>query len=167
MEKITVSTTINEPVEKVWTEYTEPAHITKWAFADDSWHAPRAENDLRVGGRFLTRMVRRGWGPVARPEPDEARRGRAIRQEADMRDAEDEEGFDFTGTYDEVIPLKKIVYTMDDGRTAGIEFEELGNSTHVTVAFDPENENPIELQRSGWQAILENFKTYTEGNVTK
>lgn len=134
MEQITVGTTINEPIEKVWSAYTEPKHIIKWAFADNSWHAPRAENDLRAGGKFLTRM--------------EAKDGSA--------------GFDFTGTYTEVIPLQKIAYTMDDGRTALIEFTELGNSTHVAVAFDPETENPVEVQQAGWQAILENFKTYTE-----
>jgi uncharacterized protein YndB with AHSA1/START domain len=134
MQQITVSTTINEPIEKVWAAYTEPQHITKWAFADDSWHAPKAENDLRAGGRFLTRM--------------EAKDGSI--------------GFDFSGSYTEVMPHQKIAYTMDDNRTAIIVFEELGNSTHIQVSFDPENENPIEMQKAGWQAILENFKKYAE-----
>ena len=133
-ERIMVETIVNENVEKVWDAYTSPAHIVKWAFADESWYAPRATNDLRVGGSFLTHM--------------EAKDGSA--------------GFDFTGTYDEVVPNKKIAYTMDDGRKATVEFEELGNSTHVRVTFDPEGENPIEMQRAGWQAILENFKKHAE-----
>ncbi len=138
MEQITVTTSINSPIEKVWDAYTEPQHITKWAFADDSWHAPHAENDLREGGRFLTRM--------------EAKDGSA--------------GFDFTGTYTEIVPLSKIAYLMDgeDKRTAHIDFEAMGDSTRVTVSFDPENENPIEMQKAGWQAILENFKVYSERN---
>ena len=129
---------MNEPVEKVWDAFTNPKHITEWSFASDDWHSPRAENDLRVGGVFLTRM--------------EAKDGST--------------GFDFGGTYDEVIPNKKIAYTMngDDKRKVTVVFEEMGNSTHVTTAFDPENENPIEMQKGGWQAILENFKKYTEAN---
>ena len=135
-ERIMVETIVNENVEKVWDAYTSPAHIVKWAFADESWYAPRATNDLRVGGSFLTHM--------------EAKDGSA--------------GFDFTGTYDEVIPHKKIAYTMDgdDKRKVVVTFEELGNSTHVRVTFDPEGENPIEMQRAGWQAILENFKKHAE-----
>lgn len=146
MEKITVQTPINEPIEKVWKYYTDPKHITKWAFADDSWHAPRATNDLRVGGKFLTRM--------------EAKDGSA--------------GFDFTGIYSVVMPPKdsdspvraKIAYTMDgeDKRTVTVEFEEFGPSTIAVVTFDPETENPIEHQRTGWQAILENFKKHVEEN---
>lgn len=133
-EKITVQTIVNEPVEKVWDSYNNPKHIVHWAFASDDWKAPRAENDLRAGGKFLTRM--------------EAKDGSA--------------GFDFGGVYDEVVTNKKIAYTMGDGRKAEITFEEMGNSTAMSVAFDAENENPIEMQRGGWQAILENFKKYTE-----
>ncbi len=127
---------MNESIEKVWDAYTMPEHIMKWAFADESWHAPRAENDLRVGGKFLTRM--------------EAKDGSA--------------GFDFTGTYDEVVPRQRIAYTMDDGRKATVLFEEMGNSTYVKVIFDPESENSVEMQKGGWQAILNNFKKYVEGN---
>jgi uncharacterized protein YndB with AHSA1/START domain len=134
MEKITVETIINEPVEKVWKYHNDPAHITKWCTPSDDWHTPKAENDLRVGGKFLSRM--------------EAKDGSA--------------GFDFTGTYDEIVPNEKIAYTMDDGRKAAITFEALGNSTHVTVVFDPETMNPPEFQKQGWQAILDNFKKYTE-----
>lgn len=131
---ITVEASINESIEKVWAYYTEPAHIMKWNYADDSWHCPRAENDLRVGGRFTSRMEAKDHS----------------------------EGFNFTGVYDEVIPLERLAYTMDDGRKATIMFTELGNSTHVAVSFDPENENPIEMQKGGWQTILDNFKKHVE-----
>ncbi len=136
MEQITIESPINEPVEKVWRCYTDPKHIMKWAFASDDWIAPRAINDLRVGGVFMTRM--------------EAKDGSA--------------GFDFTGTYTEVVPHKKIAYTMsgEDSRRVIVEFEEFANSTTIIVTFDPENENPIEMQRSGWSAILENFKKHVE-----
>lgn len=135
-EQVKVEAIVNEPIEKVWDAYNKPEHITHWAFASDDWAAPRAEVDLRAGGRFLTRM--------------EAKDGSA--------------GFDFTGTYDEVVPMKKIAYTMDgdDKRTVVVDFEEMGNSTAISVLFDPENENPLEMQRAGWQGILDNFKKYTE-----
>jgi len=144
MEKITINTPINEPIDKVWKCYSDPKHITKWAFADNSWHAPRAINDLRVGGKFMTRM--------------EAKDGSA--------------GFNFTGTYTEIEPptlsnatvRAKIAYLMDgeDTRTATVKFEEFGPSTIVVVSFDPETENSVEMQRAGWQAILENFKKHVE-----
>lgn len=141
MQQIIVESPINEPVEKVWDAYTNPKHIVKWAFASDDWCAPRADNDLRVGGKFVTRM--------------EAKDGSA--------------GFDFSGTYTKVVPNKMIAYTMDfkNGETprkAVIECIPIGNSTHVKIAFDPENENPIEMQKGGWQAILGNFKEYVENN---
>ena len=134
MEKITVQIIVNEPVEKVWDSYTNPKHIVKWNQASPDWHSPRAENDLKVGGRFITRM--------------EAKDGSA--------------GFDFGGVYTEVTPMKSFAYIMDDKRNVTVAFEEMGNSTSITVTFDPENENPIEMQRGGWQAILESFKKYTE-----
>lgn len=133
-QKITVETPVNNSREKVWEAYTEPKHIVVWSHADDSWHSPSAENDLKVGGKFLTRM--------------EAKDGSV--------------GFDFTGVYDEVIPHEKIAYTMSDGRKAVITFEEVGNSTHVSVSFDPEKANPREMQINGWQAILNNFKVHAE-----
>lgn len=134
MAQLTVEAIVNNEREKVWEAYTNPKFITKWAHADDTWHAPRAENDLKEGGKFLTRM--------------EAKDG--------------SEGFDFTGVYDEVVVPERILYTMSDGRKASVVFEELGNSTHVRVSFDPENENPHEMQIGGWQAILNNFKTVAE-----
>ncbi|MBL8158755.1 SRPBCC domain-containing protein [bacterium] len=134
MAQLTVEAIVNNEREKVWEAYTNPKFITKWAHADDTWHAPRAENDLKEGGKFLTRM--------------EAKDG--------------SEGFDFTGVYDEVVAPERIAYTMSDGRKALVVFEELGNSTHVRVSFDPESENPHEFQIGGWQAILNNFKTLAE-----
>jgi uncharacterized protein YndB with AHSA1/START domain len=118
----------------VWKYYTEPAHITQWNAASDDWHCPRAENDLRVGGRFSSRM--------------EARDGSM--------------GFDFGGTYNAVLPNQRFAYTMDDGRTAEVGFTRDGNDTKVTVSFDAESENPVEMQRGGWQAILDRFQAYAE-----
>jgi uncharacterized protein YndB with AHSA1/START domain len=133
MEKqiITVETTVPAPIEKVWQCWTEPEHITGWAFADDSWHAPSATNDVRVDGRFNTRM--------------EAKDGSA--------------GFDFSGTYTEVTPLSHMTYTMDgaDARKVSVDFISEGDSTKIVETFEAENENPIEMQRGGWQSILENF----------
>jgi uncharacterized protein YndB with AHSA1/START domain len=135
-EQITVETSINASREAVWDIFNDPKHIVKWNNASPDWHSPRAENDLRVGGTFNTRM--------------EAKDG--------------SQGFDFTGIYDEVVPLEKIAYTMSgaDARKATVTFGDMGNNTHVIVSFDPENENPIEMQRAGWQAILDNLKAYVE-----
>jgi len=136
MNKITVETKVKAPVEKVWHAFTEPAHITKWNTPSPDWHTPRAENDLRVGGKFNSRM--------------EAKDGSS--------------GFDFTGTYDEVVPNEKISYTMDDGRKVATTFAQEGESTKITTVFDPETQNPEEVQRGGWQAILDNFKKHVEAN---
>jgi uncharacterized protein YndB with AHSA1/START domain len=132
--KITVETTINAPVEKVWEYWTEPKHITKWNNASDDWHTPIAENDLTVGGKFLTRM--------------EAKDGSF--------------GFDFGGIYDEVKLNEVIAYTMGDGRKVTITFNGQGNETQVIETFDAETTNPIEMQQAGWQSILDNFKKYIE-----
>ena len=134
MEKITIKATVNVPITKVWEYWGAPEHITQWCKASDDWHAPSAENDLRTGGIFTTRM--------------EAKDGSF--------------GFDFGGTYDEVIEHKLIAYTMEDGRTVKITFEEKEGVTEIIETFDPESENPIEMQRGGWQAILDNFKAYAE-----
>lgn len=133
-DQITVTAIINAPVEKVWESYVLPEHVTKWNQASEDWHCTSAENDLRAGGKFSYRM--------------EARDG--------------SEGFDFSGIYNAVIPTQNISYTLDDGRQASVDFSSNGESTEVTVAFDPEAQNPIEMQRDGWQAILDNFKKYTE-----
>jgi uncharacterized protein YndB with AHSA1/START domain len=134
VETITVETTVNAPVEKAWAYFTNPEHITQWNFADDSWHCPRATNDLRAGGKFSSRM--------------------------EAKDSS--EGFDFEGTYDEVVPQQRIAYHMSDGRTVTTTFAQEGSGTKIITVFDPESENPLEMQRSGWQAILENYKKHVE-----
>lgn len=133
---ITVEATINAPVEKVWKYFSAPEHITQWCQASDDWHAPNADNDLRNDGRFRTTMAAKD-GSVS---------------------------FDFSGVYTDVRINKHIAYTMDDGRTVQIDFEAEGDKTRVTETFEAEGENPVELQREGWQAILNNFKKYTEEN---
>jgi uncharacterized protein YndB with AHSA1/START domain len=133
---ITVEVTIQAPVEKVWEYWTKPEHITKWNNASDEWHTPHATNDLQVGGKFLWRM--------------EARDGSM--------------GFDFNGVYDEVKTNELIAYTLEDGRKVSITFSSAGNETKVTETFEAENENPLELQRGGWQNILDNFKKHVEAN---
>ncbi len=134
---ITVEATVQAPVEKVWSFYTSPEHIKKWNNASPDWHTPHAENDLRVGGKFLSRM--------------EAKDGSF--------------GFDFWGIYDEVKTNELIAYTLGDNRKARILFNSSGNSTLVTVTFEAETENTVELQKGGWQSILDNFKKYAEANA--
>jgi uncharacterized protein YndB with AHSA1/START domain len=133
---ITVETSINVPVEKVWEFWTKPEHITKWCFASEDWHAPSAENDLKAGGKFSTRM--------------EAKDGSF--------------GFDFGGIYDDVKTNELITYKMDDGRKVRIEFQPEEKGTKVTEIFEPESQNPIEMQKGGWQAIMNNFKKYAEAS---
>jgi uncharacterized protein YndB with AHSA1/START domain len=132
--EITVKSTINAPVKKVWDFWSSPEHIKQWCNASDDWHAPQAENDLRTGGKFSTRM--------------EAKDGSF--------------GFDFGGVYDDVKTNELITYTMGDDRKVRIIFEADGDKTHVTETFEAEAQNPVEMQRGGWQAILDNFKKYTE-----
>ncbi|SRX75959.1 SRPBCC family protein [Aequorivita antarctica] len=134
--KITVESTVNAGPKKVWEYWNQPKHITNWNFASPNWHCPKVTNDLRVGGKLSSRM--------------EAKDGSF--------------GFDFNVIYDEVVPQNKISYTMEDGRKSTTTFEELGGKTKVITTFDSESENPLEMQRSGWQAILDNFKKYTEHN---
>lgn len=134
---VTTACTVHAPVEKVWEYYTGPKHITQWNNASDDWCTPRAENDLRQGGRFTFRM--------------EAKDGSF--------------GFDFGGAYDTVTPDKYIAYTLDDGRKVTISFAATGDSTTVTEVFEAETTNPVDMQKAGWQAILDNFKKYTEANV--
>ncbi|MFJ7828315.1 SRPBCC family protein [Psychrobacillus sp. NPDC096623] len=131
---ITVEAIVQAPVEKVWEYWTEPEHITKWNNASEDWHTPHAENDLRAGGKFVTRM--------------EAKDGSF--------------GFDFGGIYDEVRNHEFISYKLEDGREVEITFIPQGNDTKVVEVFDPETTNPIEMQQEGWQAILNNFKKHAE-----
>lgn len=133
-KEITVQATINAPIEKVWKYWNEPNHITQWAFASDDWHAPKAENDLRTGGKFSTTMAAKD-GSFS---------------------------FDFGGIYTKVENHKTIEYTIADGRKVKISFVQDGNQTKVVETFEPENENPEEMQRGGWQAILDNFKKHAE-----
>lgn len=133
---VTVETIVNAPVEKVWRYWNEPKHITQWCFAIDTWHAPKAENDLRVGGKLITTMAAKD-GSMS---------------------------FDFEGVYDKVENHKLIEYTIVDGRKVKIVFTSNGNETKVTETFETETTNPVEMQRGGWQAILDNFKKYTEAN---
>jgi uncharacterized protein YndB with AHSA1/START domain len=134
---ITVENTVKAPVEKVWKCWMEPEHIKKWNYASDDWHTPYAENDVRVGGKFVARM--------------EAKDGSF--------------GFDFEGIYDDLKVGKYIEYTIGDGRKVKITFTGNGKETKVVETFEAETENSIELQRGGWQAILDNFKKYTEMSV--
>lgn len=135
--KITVQATVNAPIEKVWDYWNSPEHIKQWNSASPDWHTPSSENDLRAGGRFTARM--------------EAKDGSF--------------GFDFGGVYDEVETHQYISYTLDDGRQTNITFtSEGGNETKVVETFEAEGQNPVEMQQAGWQAILDNFKNYTETN---
>ena len=133
-KKITITTSVNADIEKVWKYWTGPEHIKIWNTASDDWHTTKAENDLRKGGSFSSRM--------------EAKDGSF--------------GFDFGGTYDEVSTHEQLSYTMGDGRKVDVKFSVKGDRTEITESFDPESENSEELQRNGWQAILDNFKKYVE-----
>lgn len=132
--KITIETTVKVNVQKAWEVWSAPHHITQWSFASPDWHTPKAENDLRVGGKFTSTMAAKD-GSVS---------------------------FDFGGTYTKVDLNKTIEYTLEDNRTVQIEFTDLSTETRIVETFDAESQNPVEMQRAGWQAILDNFKNYTE-----
>jgi len=131
---IGVEVTINAPVEKVWELWTNPKHIIHWNQATHDWHTPKTENDLMVGGKFLSRM--------------QAKDGTS--------------GFDFSGVYDEIKTHELISYTMDDGRKVKITFHGPKNETKVVETFEAESTNSMEMQREGWQSILDSFKHYVE-----
>lgn len=135
MGKITVQATIAADRNKVWDYYTNPEHIVSWNFASDDWHCPHAENDMKVGGKYSARM--------------EAKDGSF--------------GFDFEAIYDEIVENEKFTYSFG-GRSCTVSFDDLGGQTQVTVVFDAENEHPEDFQKAGWQAILDNFKKYTESH---
>lgn len=134
MQSVTISTIINAPIDEVWARWTQPEHITQWTFASDDWESPTATNDLRVGGAFTTRM--------------QAKDGSF--------------GFDFGGTYTTIEEPTHIAYDMADGRHVDVRFELVDGGVRVTETFDLETENSADMQRAGWQAILENFKKYVE-----
>lgn len=131
--KITISTVVLAPINKAWDCYTNPKHIVNWNFADPSWHCPSATNDMKIGGTYKARM--------------EAKDGSF--------------GFDFEAVYTAINMLKDFTYEFGN-RIATVDFKEIGESTEVIVSFDPETENPVEMQQAGWQAILNNYKHYTE-----
>ena len=131
---ITITATVNAPIEKVWESWTAPSHIERWAFASDDWMASNAENDIRIGGKFKTTMSAK----------------------------DKSSSFDFGGVYTGVKENNLIEYDMDDNRHVKIEFEKTPDGVKVVQTFDPEDENPLEMQRDGWQEILNNFKKYTE-----
>lgn len=132
-ERMTITASVQADRKKVWDCYTSPEHITQWNFADPSWHCPAATNDLTVGGRYVARM--------------EARDGSF--------------GFDFDAIYTEVVMEETFTYEFG-GRQATVSFTESNGHVVITVTFDPETQHSIELQRKGWQAILDNFKRYAE-----
>jgi uncharacterized protein YndB with AHSA1/START domain len=132
--KITVQTTVAANIQKVWEYWTAPQHIVNWNFASEDWHCPHAENDARTGGKFSSTMASK---------------------DGNM-------SFEFEGTYDEVIDQQRIAYTLPDGRQVTVSFEDLGGQTNVTESFDAESSHSEEMQRDGWQAILDNFKKYVE-----
>jgi uncharacterized protein YndB with AHSA1/START domain len=134
MRRITAQVVVNAPITRVWECWTKPEHIIQWAFASDDWEAPTAENDLRIDGKFKTVMA--------------AKDGSS--------------SFDFIGTYSVIKKHERIEYDMDDRRHVTVIFGETPEDVRVTETFDPESENPEEMQRAGWQAILENFKKYVE-----
>jgi uncharacterized protein YndB with AHSA1/START domain len=134
MSKITVETTVAAPVGQMWHAYTTPEDIMQWNAASDDWHTTKATVDLREGGAFSSRM--------------EAKDGSM--------------GFDFAGTYTRIIENKVIEYSFG-GRTGLVEFEPNANGgTVVRVTFDSEDTHPLEQQRSGWQAILDNFARHVQ-----
>jgi uncharacterized protein YndB with AHSA1/START domain len=134
---ITIQALIAAPVNLVWEKWNNPADIVKWNTASDDWHTTKAETDLRPGGAFSSRM--------------EAKDGSF--------------GFDFYGTYDKVIEYELLESTLGDNRKVTVIFKSEEGQTLVTQTFETENENPPELQQNGWQAILNNFKNYTESNL--
>lgn len=132
--KITVDTIVQAELDKVWKAWNTPDDIIQWNAASDDWHTPKCSVDLKPGGKFLSRM--------------EARDGSM--------------GFNFEGIYISVIEHQLIEYSMSDGRTVSVRFEEVDGGVRVTEIFDADNEYPEEMQRQGWQSILDNFKRYVE-----
>ena len=134
--KITLQTKVHVDRAKAWRYYTSAEHITQWNFASEDWHCPSAQNDMRVGGKFVARM--------------EAKDGSF--------------GFEFEAVYDAIHEQVGFTYTMTDGRVVKTNFDPVEGGTLVTVVFDPEDQNPVEFQRQGWQAILDSYKRYTEAH---
>lgn len=136
-KRITIKTAVNASLDTVWRYWTQPQHIKKWNTASQDWHTTKARNDLKKGGTFSSRM--------------EAKDGSM--------------GFDFRGTYDKVIPNAQIQYTLDDGRKVDITFVKAYKGITITETFEPESQNSTNIQKQGWQAILDNFKNYVESEA--
>lgn len=131
---VTVHAVVKIPAEKAWLVWNGPEHVVNWNFASADWHCPAAKSDLRPGGSFSATMAARD-GSMS---------------------------FDFEGVYDEVVHAKKLSYTMLDGRKATVQFEEIPEGTSITESFEAENMHPVEFQKAGWQAILDNYVSYAE-----
>ncbi|MBQ0735540.1 SRPBCC family protein [Aquimarina celericrescens] len=136
MKKITVQANINDTIEKVWEYWTQPRHIIHWNFAIPEWQCPKAVNNLQEGSTFSYRM--------------EAKDGSM--------------GFDYVGTFTKIVPKSLIEYSLEDGRKVQITFKDHGGTIKIIETFEPENQNPLEMQQQGWQAILNNFKQYVESH---
>lgn len=134
---VTVEALVKVPVAKVWEYWSAPQHVTQWCQASEDWHAPYAENDLRTGGKFKTTMAAKD-GSFS---------------------------FDFEGVYTNVQVNNLLEYEMADGRRVKILFTDLGSETQVVESFEAESTNPVEMQKGGWQAILNNFKKYAEAHA--
>lgn len=134
---ITVTVDIEAPLNSVWEQWTNPAHVVHWNFASSDWHCPAAESDFRPGGSFHYTMAAR------------------------------DENFSFvlSGTFDEIVHETGISLQLEDGRRVVTRFETVDGKTRVTESFEPESMNPEDLQRQGWQAILDNFRAYAEGSL--
>ncbi len=134
MDFITVEAIIEAPMETVWNFWTKPEHVMHWNFASKDWHCPKATSDFNIGGEFHYIMAAKD-GSVE---------------------------FDFCGTFTKIIDQSFIEIYLEDGRELNIQFESEGSSTKIIETFEPEEVNSMELQKQGWQAILDNFKTYAE-----
>lgn len=134
MNPIKIQAIIKAHIETIWQAYTDPEHITHWNHASDDWYCPTAQNDLRENGKFSYTMAAKD-GSFS---------------------------FDFTGTYIEIVEHKLIEYVMDDGRLVTIKFKDTPAGVAVTTTFDPEAQNPVQMQKEGWKAILDNFNKYVE-----
>lgn len=132
--KISIETLVNSNIGQVWPAWTTPADINQWNAASDDWHNPKSENDLRVGGKFCYRM--------------EAKDGQM--------------GFDFEGTYTKVVPEKVIEYVLGDNRVVSVTFEAVNGGVKIVETFEAEDANSAEMQRQGWQSILNRFASYVE-----
>lgn len=131
---ITIETLVHAPINLVWDTWNSPNHVVHWNHASDDWHSPKADNNFVVGGKFVYRM-----------------------------EAKDNSfGFDFSGTYEEIVDKKRVVTRLDDNRLVKTEFYGENDSVRIVETFEAEDQNSIELQREGWSAILNNYKLYTE-----